>query len=154
MAGRGPAPKPEHMRSKKSSQPVALKTIEVEAARQPALPDDLIIDGEFRDWPEPTLRWWKTWGESPLTDSFTATDWDFMLDTALIHARFWLGDARQAAELRQRMAKVGATPEDRARLRIQFASADESEDRRDRRKSVAASASRSRMRAVGKASSE
>ena len=35
-----------------------------------------------------------------------------------------------AAELRLRVAKFGATPEDRARLRIQFAQADEADSKR------------------------
>jgi hypothetical protein len=35
-----------------------------------------------------------------------------------------------ASELRLRMAKFGATPEDRARLRIVFADADEKDEKR------------------------
>jgi hypothetical protein len=35
-----------------------------------------------------------------------------------------------AAELRLRVAKMGATPEDRARLRITFADADEKDEKR------------------------
>jgi hypothetical protein len=69
------------------------------------------------------------WNESPLSAEFTQTDWDFLLDTALLHARFWQGDPKMAAELRLRVAKFGATPEDRARLRITFAQADEAEER-------------------------
>lgn len=49
----------------------------------------------------------------------TGTDWDFLLDTALLHAELWSGNRSVAAELRLRVAKFGATPEDRARLRIQ-----------------------------------
>ena len=41
-----------------------------------------------------------------------------MLDTALLHADFWLGDRSVEAGLRLRVAKFGATPEDRLRLRI------------------------------------
>lgn len=39
-----------------------------------------------------------------------------------------------AGELRLRTAKFGATAEDRARLRIQYAAADEADDKRDRRR--------------------
>ncbi len=35
-----------------------------------------------------------------------------------MHAEFWLGNRSLAAELRLRVAKFGATPEDRARLRL------------------------------------
>lgn len=46
----------------------------------------------------------------------------------------WAGDTKLAGELRLRVAKFGATPEDRARLKIQFAAADEAEDRTERRR--------------------
>lgn len=82
-------------------------------------------------WPTMTRRWWKMWGESPLSAEYTETDWSFLLDTAYLHALYWKGDFRQAAELRLRVAKFGATPEDRARLRIQFAVADNLEDDAD-----------------------
>ena len=42
------------------------------------------------------------------------------METALIHRAFMLGDLKQAAELRLRVAKFGATPEDRMRLRLQI----------------------------------
>ena len=42
-------------------------------------------------------------------------------ETALLHAQFWKGDVKLASELRLREAKYGFTPEDRARLRMQFA---------------------------------
>lgn len=68
----------------------------------------------------PTLAWWETWRSSPQAQAFTETDWDFLVDTALLHARFWKGDEKVAGELRLRVAKFGATPEDRARLRMQI----------------------------------
>jgi hypothetical protein len=68
-----------------------------------------------------TERWWHTWGESPLAASFTADDWSFLLDTAILHSAMWGGDTKAAAELRLRVAKFGQTPEDRLRLRVQFA---------------------------------
>ena len=71
------------------------------------------------------------WRESPLSAEYTETDWSFLLDTAYMHALYWKGDHRVAAELRLRVAKFGATPEDRARLRIQFAVADTLEDDAD-----------------------
>jgi hypothetical protein len=125
MAGRGPAPKDPSERRRTNSDPVAGTTIHATAVPQPPLPEfdvQVEVDGElvsttFR-WPERTREWWAIWGASPLTADYTSTDWDFLLDTAMIHARFWLGDAKQAAELRLRVAKFGATPEDRARLRI------------------------------------
>jgi hypothetical protein len=84
-----------------------------DVVRGPELPD--LEDG----WPARTRDWWETWRRSAVAQAMTPTDWDFLMDTALLHARFWLGDEKVAAELRLRVAKFGATPEDRARLRIQ-----------------------------------
>ncbi len=71
------------------------------------------------DWPDQTVAWWENWRRSPLASKFIASDWDFLLDTAVLHADFWLGDRKVAAELRLRVAKFGATPEDRARLKVE-----------------------------------
>ena len=140
MAGRGPAPKDPNKRVRRNGDPVGLRIIHANPITQPELPEfDLTVadNGEitteqFR-WPERTREWWRMWRESPLTSDYTQTDWDFLLDTAFIHAQFWQGDMKLASELRLRVAKFGATPEDRARLRIQFAQADEAEDRRGRK---------------------
>jgi hypothetical protein len=53
-----------------------------------------------------------------------------LLDTAVIHGLFWRGDVKLAGELRLRIAKHGATQEDRARLRITFAAADVADEKR------------------------
>jgi hypothetical protein len=79
----------------------------------PDLPDTM-------DWPAQTRRWWETWRSSPQAQTLTDTDWDFLLDTALLHAELWSGNGSVASELRLRVAKFGATPEDRARLRMQI----------------------------------
>lgn len=71
------------------------------------------------------------WGRSAQADTFTATDWSFLLDTALMHHAMWSkGQWTLAAEVRLRVAKYGATPEDRARLRMVFADADEKDEKR------------------------
>jgi hypothetical protein len=133
MAGRGPAPKDPNKRARVNKDPVALRVITASPVPQPALPDVSIeVDGELVEfaWPGRTREWWQMWAESPLSSDFTATDWSELLDTAMLHARFWRGDHKVAAELRLRTAKYGATPEDRARLRIQFAQADEADEKR------------------------
>ncbi|MFV8169840.1 hypothetical protein [Mycolicibacterium peregrinum] len=107
---------------------------------QPDLPEfdvQVEVDGEIVAqrfvWPEATRRWWSTWGDEPMAQDFTATDWDFLLDTALIHAKVWgQGDLKLLPELRLRVAKMGATGEDRARLRITYAAADEADEKRTR----------------------
>jgi hypothetical protein len=77
-----------------------------------------------------TQRWWTVWVESPLSDDFTSTDWLYLTERAVLVDDYWKGDRKVAAEIRQRQAKFGATPEDRARLRIFFADADQKDERR------------------------
>lgn len=137
MAGRGPAPKDPDRRVRRNKQP-EMRVIKVDPVKQPELPTlHVEEDGDLVEfhWPARTQEWWRMWAESPLSAEFTTTDWSELLDTALLHAQFWSGKTSVAAELRLRVAKFGATPEDRARLRIQFAAADEAEDKRGTRKS-------------------
>ena len=132
MAGRGPAPKAT--RARRNSSPTAERVVEVVPSVQPDLPEQMPTgrvddDGNpiCASWPSATVTWWKQWAEHPLAADFTSSDWSFMLDTAVLHGAYWSGDLRHAGELRLRVAKVGATPEDRARLRITFATADDTE---------------------------
>lgn len=111
MAGRGPAPKdPDQRRRRNVVEPLTVVKPDGEE-HGPQLP-------ETHEWPAATLAWWKTWRTCAQAAKFTDTDWSFLLDTAVLHAEFWLGDRSVAAELRLRSAKFGATPEDRARLKI------------------------------------
>ncbi|WP_222870161.1 hypothetical protein [Actinomadura decatromicini] len=82
------------------------------------LPEGVLPDGE--SWHPRTVMWWETWRRSPQAQTFTATDWDFLVDTALMHHVMWTkGRWEFASELRLRAAKFGATPEDRLRLRME-----------------------------------
>jgi hypothetical protein len=113
MAGRGPAPKGTRSRARDQKHDEALQTVVLPDSelRGPDLPDGF-------DWPPRTVAWWRIWRESPQAQTFTDTDWSFLLDTAVMHAEFWLGNRALAAELRLRVAKFGATPEDRLRLKL------------------------------------
>ena len=127
MGGMGPAPKPEGRKARRNKDGIPQTVLRWERAEAPELPDFRIErDEQLVEfvWPERTREWWQMWIDSPQAEHFGSTDWDFLLDTALIHARFWSGDLSVAAELRLRVAKHGATMEDRARLRMAFAEAD------------------------------
>lgn len=138
MAGRGPAPKAT--RARRNAPPTSERVVQVTPSGQPDLPDQMPTgrvddDGNpiCTDWPSATVTWWKQWAEHPLAAEFTSSDWSFMLDTAVLHGAYWSGDLKVAGELRLRVAKVGATPEDRARLRITFATADDTEAKAKRK---------------------
>lgn len=113
MAGRGPAPKGSRSRPRDQKRAEAtLTVVDADGAvRGPELPESF-------EWPDETRAWWETWRQSAQAQTFTDTDWSFLLDTAVMHAEFWMGNRALAAELRLRVAKFGATPEDRARLRM------------------------------------
>ncbi len=118
MAGRGPAPKDPAQRRRRNAPPAPTLVItQDDEVRGPELPAGFV-------WPEPTRRWWETWRSSPQSQALTGTDWDFLLDTALLHAELWAGNGSVAGELRLRVAKFGATPEDRLRLRMQVTEPD------------------------------
>lgn len=136
MAGVGPLPKDPSQRARRNKAP-QLRVVEVDPGVQPDLPQ-LVAGGVELEWPDATLRWWAHLGEWPTSPDFTALEWDYHLETARLHALFWLGlGDKFAGEIRLRMAKIGVTPEDRARLKITFANADEAEQRVQDRKSGA-----------------
>jgi hypothetical protein len=113
MGGRGPAPQESHSRARDTARrrTPAVTVVPDAVVRGPELPDGY-------EWPPATCSWWQQWRESPQAQTFIATDWSFLLDTALLHAEFWLGDLSRGAELRLRVAKFGATAEDRRRLKL------------------------------------
>jgi len=127
MAGRGPAPKDPAKRRRRNADPIASNTIQVAPTEPMELPGDLLPDGEV--WHPATLRWWQRWCESPLTDNLPAVDWSELEACAVLHHEYMRKRTfTLASELRLRMAKFGATPEDRARLRIQLDLLDGDED--------------------------
>ncbi|EFE65765.1 conserved hypothetical protein [Streptomyces viridosporus ATCC 14672] len=87
--------------------------------RGPLLPEGVLPDDE--DWHPRTRQWWETWRRSAQAQVFIETDWDFLLDTALLHHVMWTkGRWEFASEVRLRAAKYGATPEDRMRLKLKI----------------------------------
>ena len=140
MAGKGPAPKAQ--KARRNADVVPLRVVEALPAVQPELPDftvQVTIEGEVESqqfaWPAMTRSWWGMLAVHPLAHEFTEVDWQFLLDTARIHAAFWgENNLKLAPELRLREAKYGFTPEDRLRLRLSFAQTDEAEERMTRRR--------------------
>lgn len=142
MAGMGPAPKPSSRKARRNGDTQPTTILRFEEAEQPKLPEGF-------PWPDATIEWWELWANSPQAEHFGSTDWSFLLDTALLHANLWgNGDTSVLAELRIRVAKFGATPEDRARLRMQFAEADEADGRRPKQQVKSARERRGGLKVV------
>jgi hypothetical protein len=72
-------------------------------------------------WPENTLRWYRTMSRMPHAILWDESDWEFVFETAEVHARFtegWKGTA--VSELRQRVKTMGGNMDARRDLRIRY----------------------------------
>lgn len=121
MAGHGMAPKGTRSRARDSrARDAEMQRVEADGEiRGPMLPEGVLPDDD--DWHPRTRQWWETWRRSPQAAVFIETDWDFLLDTALLHHVMWTkGRWEFASEVRLRAAKYGATPEDRMRLKLKI----------------------------------
>lgn len=77
-------------------------------------------------WTDLVVQWWEQVRVMPHCVLWTATDWQFALETALMKDQFWrdyaLGDMKSTAatEIRRREALLGTTAEARRQLRIRY----------------------------------
>ena len=118
MAGRGPAPKASRARKRDEQETELL--VDDGALRGPELPEGVLPDGE--DWHPQTRALWDALRRNPLLADEPDLGWQFLVDTALMHHTMWQkGRWEFASEVRLRVAKYGATPEDRQRLKVKIA---------------------------------
>jgi hypothetical protein len=83
----------------------------------PELPLGVLPDNAA--WHPMTQELWDSLRQLPLLKDELPVGWAFLLDTALMHHTMWSkGRWEFASEVRLRLAKFGATPEDRMRLKI------------------------------------
>lgn len=118
MAGRGPAPKASRARKRDESE----RTVVVDEGglHGPPLPDGVLPDGA--SWHPQTVALWTALRRNPLLADEPDLGWQFLIDTALMHHTMWeKGRWEFASEVRLRVAKYGATPEDRMRLKVKIA---------------------------------
>lgn len=68
---------------------------------KPHLPDGT-------EWPPETEEWFEAWRESPSTDSWDARQWQYMFDTAIVHALIYQSNQfNYLGELRARLSYMG-----------------------------------------------
>lgn len=142
MAGRGPAPKDPSKRARRNKDAAAetkLPRARTRSAKPPALPG-------ARGFLAPTRAWYATWCSSPQAAQFIETDWLRLHMTARLVDQFYRTEfpleAKQLmSEIRLNEQKLGATPEDRLRLRWRLGEAEKAEER-EQRKSAAPARSR------------
>jgi len=128
---RGPKPKENAQRRNKHEHAQQLTSSTTEGR---ALPAGLGIKTAG------ARRFWKTWATSPQASQWAETDWAELEITVKLADAFYQGDVRLAGEIRQRVAKWGATTEDRARLRMSIEDS-EDQDQGDEPDSAAPTAS-------------
>lgn len=135
MAGNGPAPKEKRSRGRDNPTREIIKSdgrlggFPLPTDVLPLIPekdrDPDYWEGEPQreEWHPQTVRWWDNWRSSPqAAKMLTAPDWDYLLDTALLHHQMWMSggkNSERAAEIRLRVAAFGATIADRLRLRLE-----------------------------------
>lgn len=126
MALRGPAAK-----AQKHGRSVNADWTEIEdvpfAGPSPELPKL----ASRRKWNEMVVQWWETVRTMPHCVLWTASDWQFAVETALIKDQFWRdyaeGDLKSttATEIRRREGQMGTTGEALRQLRIRYVPAGE-----------------------------
>jgi hypothetical protein len=115
---RGPKPKDNAVRRNKHEH---AQTLSSSTTTGRALPPGLGIQTSG------AKRFWKTWATSPQAGKWLETDWAELEITTRLVDGFYQGDMKLAGEIRQRVAKWGATAEDRARLRMSIEDQDQDE---------------------------
>lgn len=148
MAGSGALPKAPDRKAGRGGSTKGLAVVPFQPVGKQDMPDDLL--GPEEAWHPATVRWWNRWASSPLVDTWTSVDWSEFEACAVLHHEFMKKRTfTLASEIRLRMQKFGATPEDRARLRITFADADEKDDKRETRQASSARARRGALKSTG-----
>lgn len=121
MALRGAAPKV----SKHGRTPTADWTDVVDVPF-PGPSPDLPKLANRRRWSDLVVQWWEQVRSMPHCVLWSATDWQFAIETALMKDQFWreyaAGDMKSTAatEIRRREALLGTTAEARRQLRIRY----------------------------------
>lgn len=117
VAGRGPIPKEQRSRER-DTVPMAAIPSRGGKAKRPALPRTYGNDGEQVAFLASTRARWRTWCDSDQASVFSPTDWLRLLDLAPQWDQYArTGNPKILTEIRLNEAKLGATREDRLRLR-------------------------------------
>lgn len=59
------------------------------------------------DWPDETIAWFESWRDSQRSETWDEAQWQYLYDTALVHAAVWGGDMSLLPELRTRLQYMG-----------------------------------------------
>jgi len=124
MAGRKPADRPTVTRHKPTVDWTEVENVPYEGEK-PELPAVRMVmnpKGELQEWPieQRTHDWWMAVSTMPHCVLWSKSDWQFALDTAMVHADAAHGKTTAMAELRMREKIMGTTVDARRDLRIRY----------------------------------
>jgi hypothetical protein len=106
VAGKGPPPAENSQRTEKRG---GTKQLAGAAAKAPPLVGSYLYQ---------TIAWYQTWAESDNASQFSALDWQRLQMLAPLVDLYFANPTKDLmAEIRQNESKLGATAEDRQRLR-------------------------------------
>ncbi len=119
----GPVPKESDKRVRRHKDTFTPHTVITpdRKKRGPRLPKNII-------WSDRTKVWWETWRSSPQAQLMEDTDWDAMLEAALIHNEIWSNPGlhkpveitSMTKELHGILGNYGMSYCDRLKLRIKI----------------------------------
>lgn len=144
MAGKGPPPKPDHLRQRRNKNPTSaiLPTEESSAGNEvPLLPArEPDKDGKKQDWHPGVIEWWESVWRSPMASEYLDTDMKgglYLL--ADLHQLRWTSrDSKElqgfSAEIRLQEVRFGLSPVDRSRLRWVISQGEEAAERTEARR--------------------
>ena len=135
MAGKGPPPKPAHMRQRRNKKAGATTlqhpdNIQGDEIKAPTLPNP-----DKRKFHRFTRAWWRRVWQSPMASEYLPTDVDGLGRLALLVDEFYSDPVGKAAkellaEIRLQEARFGLSPVDRSRLQWEVAKGEEAERKR------------------------
>jgi hypothetical protein len=121
MAGRGPAPKPAHLRQRTNRK---IGSGPITAPASPRVPT--IPNPDARTWHPLTLVAWDHAWRSPMASQWLETDADALGRLALLWDAFYKEpDAEGLKEIRLQSALFGLSPLDRSRLQWEIRRAED-----------------------------
>lgn len=127
MGGKGPPPKPSHLRQRRNKKsthkPLEMPENASVSHELPNLPD--------HEWHPLTLEWWQHVWESPMAGEYLQTDVDGLGRLAiLVDAFYRKPNPNLLKEVRLQEARFGFSPVDRARLQWEVQKGEEAERKR------------------------
>jgi len=105
-----PHSRPRSQQAKEATFTLLTDTGEIHGKALPEIADNI--------WHPQSVTFWEAFRSSPQAQTFTATDWEFLLQTTWLVSKMFDGDTKLASEVRLRSEKLGATAADRERLRL------------------------------------